>query len=1011
MKNIFVKYKSPISVILLLILLGGAFSYKNLKTSLFPDVTFPKIKVIADNGEQPVDKMMVTVTKPLENAIKRVEKLSLIRSATSLGSCEISAFMEWGADIDLAKQQLESRINQIKNSLPPDVQITIEKMNPSILPVLGYSLQSKTKNQIELKMIAEYTVKPYFSRVEGVAGVEVIGGKNKEYRIVLNQEKLSTLRINPQDIENAFQQTDFIQSNGYTIDYNRLYLTVTDATIRDKEQLENFVLFNDAARKIKVSDIAKVEVAEQTEYVRIKADGMDIPLVAILKQPQSNLIDVSNEVMAKAEELNKMLPADVTLKPYYNQSEFVHDSIRSIIDVLWIGLLLAIVVATIFLRSLKASGVILITIPITLALTFLIMKFIGYDFNIMTIGAIAAAIGLIIDDAIIVVEQIHRTHEEHPDRRPKELVGKAIHFLFPSMVSSSLSTIVILIPFQLMTGIAGAYFKILTQTMIITLVASFVVTWLGLPVIYLLLSKDKHLGKELKATDFKQKHWVAFFVRRPYISLAIVAGLILSIVMIIPKLETGFLPEMDEGSIVLDYKTPPGTSLEETDRLLQQIDKIIESLPEVKTYSRRTGTQMGFFITEPNDGDYLIILDKNRKKTTVEIEDVIRKQIEKSMPFMETEFMQVVTDMLGDLMESGTPIEVKIFGDDHEKIKELSQQVGDSLESIDGVDDVYNGILIAGPMLNVLPKEDKLKQYGMSANDVQTQVQTYLEGRVIGSIPEKEQLTNIRMIFPENNHTPVEKLKDVKVCTPNGDYLPLQFFADLSVKSGVAEIERENLQTMGMITARLNGIDLGSGMKEIQKKVSSISLPPSYQVVYAGSFAQQQKSFAELLQILILGALLVFTVVLFMFKSLKISLTVLLLSLLGISGSVLALFFTGTPLNVGSYTGLIMIIGIIGENAIFTIQQFLFEMKKSNVNNALGFAISHRLRPKLMTATGAIIALTPLALGIGSGAKMHQPLAIAVIGGLIIALPLLLIVLPGILKLLYHDKKQQTEIV
>ncbi|MEZ5104206.1 MAG: efflux RND transporter permease subunit [Draconibacterium sp.] len=1005
MKNIFVKYKSPISVILLLILLGGAFSYKNLKTSLFPDVTFPKIKVIADNGEQPVDKMMVTVTKPLENAIKRVEKLSLIRSATSLGSCEISAFMEWGADIDLAKQQLESRINQIKNTLPPDVQITIEKMNPSILPVMGYSLQSKTKNQIELKMIAEYLVKPYFSRIEGVATVEVIGGKNKEYRIVLNQEKLSTLRINPQDIENAFQQTDFIQSNGYTIDYNRLYLTVTDATIHDKEQLENLVLFNDAARKIKVSDIAKVEVAEQTEYIRIKADGMDIPLVAVLKQPESNLIDVSNEVMAKAEELNKILPADVKLKPYYNQSEFVHDSIRSIIDVLWIGLLLAIVVATIFLRSLKASSVILITIPITLALTFLVMKFIGYDFNIMTIGAIAAAIGLIIDDAIIVVEQIHRTHEEHPDQKPRELVGKAIHFLFPAMVSSSLSTIVILIPFQLMTGIAGAYFKILTQTMIITLLSSFVVTWIGLPVIYLLLSKDKQLGKDLHATDFKQKHWVAFFVRRPYISLVIVAGLILSIVTVIPKLETGFLPEMDEGSIVLDYKTPPGTSLEETDRLLRQIDKIIESVPEVKTYSRRTGTQMGFFITEPNDGDYLIILNKNREKTTVEVADIIRKQIEKSMPFMETEFMQVVTDMLGDLMESGNPIEVKVFGDDHEKIKELSRQIGDSLESIDGVDDVYNGILIAGPMLNVLPKEDKLKQFGMSASDMQAQVQTYIEGRVIGSIPEKEQLTDIRMIFPENNHTPIEKLKDVKVCTPNGDYLPLQFFADFSVKSGVAEIERENLQTMGMITARLNGIDLGSGMKAIQKKVQSISLPPSYQVVYAGSFAQQQKSFDELLQILILGALLVFTVVLFMFKSLKISLTVLFLSLLGISGSVLALYFTGTPLNVGSYTGLIMIIGIIGENAIFTIQQFLFELKKSNVNNALGFAISHRLRPKLMTATGAIIALTPLALGIGSGAKMHQPLAIAVIGGLIIALPLLLIVLPGFLKLMFNTKK------
>ena len=1004
MKNIFTRFKSPVSVILLLILLGGAFSYKNMKTSLFPDVTFPKIKVIADNGEQPVDKMMVTVTKPLENAIKRVEKLSMIRSTTSLGNCEISAFMEWGADIDLAKQQLESRINQIKNTLPPDVQITVEKMNPSILPVMGYSMQSKTKNPIELKMIAEYLVKPYLSRIEGVAGVDVIGGKNKEYRIILNQDKMSTLRIGPQDIENALHQTDFIQSNGYIIDYNRLYLTVTDATIHNKEELENLVLFNNAARKITMSDIAKVEVAEQTEYVKIKADGNDVPLVAVLKQPNSNLIDVSEEVTAKVEELSKLLPEGVSLRPYYNQSEFVNSSIRSIIDVLWIGLLLAIVVVTIFLRSGKASAVILITIPVTLALTFIVLTFIGYDFNIMTIGAIAAAIGLIIDDAIIVVEQIHRTHEEHPEQKPKELVGKAIQFLFPAMISSSLSTIVILIPFQLMTGIAGAYFKILTQTMIITLVCSFLITWIGLPVIYLLFSKDRHLGKQTNGTDLKQKYWVGFFIRRPYISVLIVAGLIITIAVLIPRLETGFLPEMDEGSIVLDYKTPPGTSLEETDRLLSQIDNILETVPEVKTYSRRTGTEMGFFITEPNDGDYLIILNKNRDKTTEEVSDVIRKRIEQSMPFIETEFMQVVTDMLGDLMESGNPIEVKLFGTDHEKIQVLSQQIADTMETIDGIEDIYNGVLVAGPMLSLVPKEDKLKQYGLTSDDLHAQIETYLEGTIIGSIPEKEQLTNIRMIYPGNNHIPIEKLKDVKICTPTGDYFPVSFFADFSIKSGVAQIDRENLQTMSMITARLNGIDLGAGMEAIQKKLQSINLPPSYQIVYAGSYAQQQKSFAELLKILILGALLVFTVVLFMFKSLKISLTVLFLSLLGISGSMLAMYFTGTPLNVGSYTGLIMIIGIIGENAIFTIQQFLFELKKSNVNNALGFAISARLRPKLMTATGAIIALTPLAVGIGSGAKMHQPLAIAVIGGLIIALPLLLIVLPGFLKLLYSRK-------
>ncbi len=626
MDKIFVRFKSPVAVILLLILIGGALSYNNMKTSLFPNITFPKIKIIADNGEEPVDKMMVSVTKPLENAIKQAESLKLIRSITSMGSCEISAFMDWGSDINLDKQQVESRINQIKNSLPPGVQITVEKMNPSILPVMGYSLQSETKSQIELKLIAEYTVKPYLSRIDGVAAIQVIGGKVKEFRIIPDLQKLKLLKISTQDIANAIRETGFIKSNGYTIDYKRLYLTTTDATLANKEQLENLVLFNDATRKMKISDIATVEIAEKNEYVKIKADGKNFPLVAIVKQPNSNLIDVAAQVIAKAQELNRILPKGIVLKPYYNQAEFVQNSIKSIIDVLWIGLLLAIVVVIIFLRSFKASMVLLVTIPLTLSLTFITLYSLGFDFNIMTIGAIAAAIGLIIDDAIVVVEQIHRAHERNPQQKLNELVGKAIRFLFPAMVSSSLSTIVILIPFELMTGVAGAYFKILTETMIITLLCSFFITWIGLPVVYLLFSNKKAFSEKLEHFHVPNYKWIGSLTRKPYFSLGFVVVLIFSIVFIFPKLQTGFLPHMDEGSIVLDYNSPSGTSLEETDRMLNEVDKIIESTPEVKTYSRRTGTQMGFFITEPNRGDYLIELHKKRNRTTAEMSDEIRKK-------------------------------------------------------------------------------------------------------------------------------------------------------------------------------------------------------------------------------------------------------------------------------------------------------------------------------------------------------------------------------------------------
>ncbi len=1009
MDKIFTRYKIPVSVLLLLILAGGAFSYRNLKTSLFPNVTFPKIKIIADNGEQPVDKMMVEVTKPLEDAIKKVEHLSLVRSATSMGSCEISAYMEWGSDIDLDKQQVESQITRIKSSLPPDIEITVEKMNPSILPVMGYSIVSDTKSQTELKLIAEYVVKPYLSRIAGVASVQVIGGKVKEYRIIPDEGKLRMLKVSPREIMDVMQQTGFIRSNGHTVDYRRLYLTVTDATVKSKQQLEDLVIFNNGVRNIKLGDIATVEIAERNEYIKIKADGRDVPLIAVLKQPESNLIDVADQVSEKVRELEKILPQDVTLKPYYNQAEFVHDSIRSIIDVLWIGLLLAIVMVIIFLRSLKASAVILITIPLTLALTFITLSILGYDFNIMTIGAIAAAIGLIIDDAIIVIEQIHRTHEEFPDRTPKELVGKAIGFLFPAMVSSSLATIVILIPFELMTGIAGAYFKILTMTMIITLLCSFLITWIGLPVVYLLLSRNRPLAKNREIHKVKTHRWIEFFIYRPYFSLAFVVSLIICVIYMMPKLPTGFLPEMDEGSIVLDYTSPPGTSLEETDRILTEVDRIIETIPEVTTYSRRTGTEMGFFITEPYSGDYLIELNKNRKRTTEEVADDIRKKVETAVPSLVVDFGQVITDMLGDLMSSVQPIEIKIFGDNHSKLEELSRQVADSVSTVPGTADVFDGIIVSGPIVKIVPKEGIIKQYGLSASDLQIQAEIQLGGIVVGAIPEKEQFTDIRLIYPLNNKTPYERIRKMLISTAAGDYQPLEKFADLSIQSGVSEIQRENLQTMGVVTARLDNRDLGSVMKEIQAKLSVIKLPFSYQIVYGGSWAEQQKSFSELLMILIISGLMVFLIVLFMFRSLKLSAIVIFISLLGVAGGVAALYITKTPLNVGSYTGMIMIVGIIGENSIFTIQQFMAGLKNTDVAGALIYAISARLRPKLMTATSAIVALAPLALGIGTGAQMHQPLAIAVIGGLVMALPLLLIVLPGILMLTVRKKEENLQ--
>jgi CzcA family heavy metal efflux pump len=1004
MKDFFVSHKNPVAVILVIILAAGIFTYSKMQSSLFPEVTFPKIKVIADCGLQPVGKMMVTVTKPLENAIKRVPNLKTVRSITSRGNCEISAFMEWDADIDLSKQQIESSINQIKDELPLGTSLSVEKMNPSILPVIGYVIEGPGRSNIELNQIANYTVKPFLSQAKGVAEVWVIGGKTKEYHIELLPQKMAALSITPAMITTALSQTNFISSNGYLTDYNRLYLTVTDANVENLEQLENLVVSNNGRRVLQLKDIAILKVAEQTQYIRVNANGKSAVLMAVVKQPNANLIDVTSGVTQKIDELNnRILPKGVKLSPYYVQSDFVNDSIKSVSDSLWIGLLLAILVAFIFLRSLKSSAVILITIPVTLSLTMIVMYLCGYNFNIMTLGAIAASIGLIIDDAIVVVEQIHRTHEEFPEKPTKELLSGSVGFLLPAMIGSSVSTIVIFLPFVILSGVAGAYFKILTNTMMITLICSFLVTWIGLPVIYLLLSgKTNTVTQQHPEAHHNRGKWISFFILRPFISLGFIGFLIFSIFFISGRLETGFLPEMDEGSIVLDYTSPPGTSLQETDRILREVEKIFPSVPEIDTYSRRTGTQMGFFITEPNYGDYLIQLKKDRKRSTEDVIAEIRKKVESSQPSLKIDFGQVIGDMLGDLMSSTQPIEIKIYGDNVIVLQNLARQVAGITEKVKGTADVFDGITIAGPSINIEPDFKNLALFGITPADFQNQLQTQLEGVTVGNIYEKEQMTTVRMLYPDAANTSLEKIREGSVFLPNGKLQPLSQLAHITVDAGSAEIERENLQTMIPVIARLDKRDLGSVMTDLQREIQSkVNLPQGYHINYGGAYEEQQKSFSELMMILITAILLVFAVMLFLFKEFKIALLIVFLSALGISGSMIALFITNTPLNVGSYTGIIMIIGIIGENAIFTFLQFQQTLKTLNRDGAIVYAISTRLRPKLMTALGAIIALSPIALGIGTGAQLHQPLAIAVIGGFIVALPLLLIVYPSMLRMLY----------
>lgn len=1044
-RSYFEVFSRPILFTGVLLLLAGIYAYTRMQTNLFPEVLFPRVSIIADNGQQPIDRMMITVTKPLESAVKKVNGVTIVKTSTSRGSCTIDVFFEWGQNIYTQKTQVESRINEIRNFLPPGVNLSIEAMNQSLFPVYGFTLESDRTalgrhGLVALRDKANLLVRPIFSQVPGISNVVVRGGKAKEVVILPDAVKMASVNLSISALMTAINANNSVLSNGYMVDYRRLYLTLTDTRVLDVDALGALIVKNDGTRIVHLSEVARIEVQEQQqEFLVVNANGHQAVQIDLVKQPAINLIDFAKNAEAKAVEINRILPKGMHVKPYYNQSAFVGDSIHSVIKTIYEGLILAILVMIVFLRSWRASMVVLLTIPVTLAFTVLVLFVVGITINIMSLGAIAASIGLIIDDAIVIIEQIYRGHEEEPRKNKFAVVQEAIHTLFPAMVGSSLSTIVIHFPFRLMSGLAGSFFRELSDTMQITMVCSFLVTWLLLPVLHLLIGfklpgprSAKNAKPIDEAANVRQLSWLTNLFTKPLISLVFVGLLGVGTWWSYSRLETGFLPDLDEGTIVLDYFTPPGTSIQETDRILREAEKIIATHSDVATYSRRTGIRMAFKGVPPNFGDYSIQLKSTRTKSTVQVIDELRTRIHAVEPVLAISFGQRIADLLGDLMSTSQPIEIKLFGDNYALLQHLSKQASGILEKVPGIVDVNDGLVEAGPSLVFEPDQEKLSQYKIGLTDFQTQLTAYTGGVAlgpnaaqpvpspaqaaltagiqVGSFQDGEQMRRMVLRFSNFTANDLDKMRNVLIFLPDGTTRPLSFFCTVSVLAGEIEQRREDLKSTVVLTARLDARDLGSAIKEIQTQFTQkLPLPQGYTIGYGGAYSEQQQSFRELLLILTLASLLVLAVLMFLFKDWWLSVLVLVLSLLGITGCIAALFLTNIPLNVSSYTGIIMIVGIIAENAIFTVNQFEHTLARTgDVEASVNYAIALRLRPKLMTAVGAILALMPLALGFGLGAQMQQPLAVAVIGGFVVGLPLLLLVLPTLLRLLYDWKNSMS---
>lgn len=997
---------------LAVITLAGVYLAFHLPVSLFPDITFPRIVILADNGEQPAERIMIEVTKPLEEIASSVPGVKLVRSITGRGSTEISLGLNWGTDIQQALQILDSRIADARNTLPLTASIQALQMSVAVFPILGYSLTSDKLDQVALRDIAYYPIRPAIMQVDGVARVEVTGGETREYSVIVDPQKLAAYRLDIRQISEAIQKTNLVAATGLIDNNYQIYLSLVSGLLSNTDDLSRVVVAVQNGVPIRVGDVADVKPSVAPVYIRTTAHGVPAVLINVIKQPTGSTVKIGDDVKATVSRLT--LPPGLRFENWYDQADFIKSSILSTRDSILVGIILSMVVLLIFLRSWRVTLIMALVVPITIGISLAVLYVIGESINIMTLGGIAAAVGLIIDDSIVVIENIfvqfkRRKDEISTDRSFfAQASMNSLKELSPAIIGSTASTVVMNIPLAFLGGVTGAFFSSLSKAMIIALLVSFVLSITLCPLLASLILKVSDIRYEIadarKKSRFSEAYvrtlrWLLKY-RMTIIPTALV--ILASSYLIYTKIGSGFMPEMDEGTFVLDYTSPAGTSLDETNNMLMKVEQILMNIAEVDSYSRRTGTQLGFFLTEPNTGDFLVKLKKKRSRSIDDVINEVRKRVESSVPSLVIDFGQLMMDVIGDLTNTPKPVEIKLFGEDTKLLQIKADEAARLIENVPGVVDVFNGIVISGPSFVINVDPTKAASFGLTAEDVQGQIKVIMEGATESEIPKNEKLIPIRVHFPDIYRHDVDRIENIQLINNMGIFVPLNSVATVEKTTGQAEIDREGLRQFVAVSARIEGRDLGHTVNDIKRVISAkLNIPKNVALEYGGVYQTQQDSFRDLVMVAIVAFVLVFMVLLFEFGDFAVPISVLVISILSLVGVVSALWITGTTFNISSFVGLIMIIGIVAENGIFVIHQVkLLRADGTDLDSAIVEASRMRVRPIMMTTLAAILALMPLALGMGAGAQMQKPLAIAVIGGFTISSLLLFFGLPLVYRLL-----------
>ncbi|WP_114240409.1 efflux RND transporter permease subunit [Dyella sp. C9] len=995
------RHARAIVIVAFALALAGLASAFTLPVGLFPQVSFPRVVVDLDAGDRPADQTALLVTRPVEEAIRTVPGVEGLRSETTRGSAQISVDFGWGRDMIASTLQVDSAIARVLSSLPAGASYNVRRMDPTVYPIISYALQSDQLSPVALRDLAQYQLVPLLASVQGLSHVDVQGGETAEVQVDADPARLVQYGLGLDDLANALQGANQLQAVGRLQDRNKLYLVVADHSLQKLDAIRRIVVKSDTHGWVRLGDVASVHDGYVPQWVKVSEDGKPAVLLNVYEQPDGNAVQVAAEVRARLAGFR--LPAGATLRSWYDQSELVMESAHSVRDAVLIGLLLAGKVLLLFLRNLRVTLIALLVVPVTLAVTVLLLQVLGLSFNIMTLGGIAAAVGLVIDDVIVMVEHVARRAGAEGSSGADDVLPAAREFL-PPLTGSSLATLIVFVPLGLLSGVTGAFSKALSITMASALVVSWLVTaWVVPPLLRRLVDFRRWYDPGLAGEGVLARVHACLYdgiARRPATMLLAWVPLLALGALAYTRVSTGFMPDVDESGFVMDYYTQPGTSLPETARQVAQVEAILRAMPEVDTFSRRLGTGLGGDLGQSYHGDFFVRLKPDHARSTEDVMNDVREHVEHEVPGVEVELAQLMEDLIGDLTAVPQPIEIKLYAADPRELVPQAQKIAKAIADIPGVVEIKDGVQLAGDALNVDVDADKATVEGMTVATVTQAVNDALSGVVATQLPLATKSEGVRVRMPGAMQWRLPQLSSLPVRAPDGHLFPLSRVATITPVSGQPQISREDLQQMVAVTARIEGRGMGAAVADVKHLLARPGmLGADMRYELGGLYQQQQIAFVGLSKVFLMALVAEFVLLLFLYGRTRLALIVIACSLFSATAVFIALWVCGVDLNITAMMGMTMIIGMGTEMAIFYVSEYVAMAGHMPHAQALREASRNRLRPITMTTLAAILTLLPLALAWGAGAGIQQPLAIAIIAGLVLQYPLVLLVVPTMIGL------------